>query len=158
MAVGGRMPVVAYLTLLDKYMLLNSLFIILAAVQSRFATLVIDLYTIDTVVKFDFYSSIAFCGLWVLMQAWMIVRGMQLTTRARPREEMLAGNPEFMTIFKEGEKQSTTASQVASNLIQGKLPARKKHKLLKQATTQVIIASSRQNPNQSSLQVVQSSR
>ena len=126
MAVGGRMPVVAYLTLLDKYMLLNSLFIILAAVQSRFATLVIDLYSIDTVVNFDFYSSIAFCGLWVAMQAWMIVRGMQLTTRARPREEMLAGNPEFMTIFKEGDKPSTTAGQVASSLMQGISPARKR--------------------------------
>ena len=35
MAVGGRLPAVAYLTLLDKYMLMNSLFVVLCAVRSQ---------------------------------------------------------------------------------------------------------------------------
>lgn len=106
MAIGGRMPVVAYLTLLDSYMLLNSLFVVLVAFQSRLASLVLDTLGPLYVSPFDLYSAIAFGSAWILLQGWFTLRARHLKMMARPREESLNGNPEFMTLWKPNDDAS----------------------------------------------------
>ena len=127
MAIGGRMPVVAYLTLLDKcvamdvsltgsfptsaylhsslqlsilrFMLLNSLFVVLVAIQSRLASLLIDVIGPYSVSPFDMYSAIAFGAAWLVCQFWFWHRANKLRTMARPREQALEANPEFVSIW-----------------------------------------------------------
>ena len=108
MAVGGRMPVVAYLTFLDKYMLLQSLYVILIAAQSRLASLVVDVISIHAVGTYDSISAAIFAGIWLLMQVWAIGTAWHLHQLAKPREESLNGNPEFLALWKEGEQQLKT--------------------------------------------------
>ena len=104
MAIGGRMPAVAYLTLLDKYMLLNSLYVVLVAFQSRLVSLIVDTLGPQAVGQFDRYSAIAFGAAWLALQTWFTLRARHLKMMARPREETLDGNPEFLTLWKPNDE------------------------------------------------------
>jgi len=73
MAITGKLPDIAYLTLLDKYMLLCSLFIVLVAIQSRilnwFVEWRVDISALRLVdrVSFAFFSF-----LWFTLQVWYL--------------------------------------------------------------------------------------
>ena len=105
MAVGGRMPVVAYLTFLDKFMLLNSFFVVLVSVQSRACSSVVDLFGAEFVNPFEFYCSISFSAVWLVAQLKVVYSAYRLSTRARPREESLNGHPEFVSIWNASDQQ-----------------------------------------------------
>ena len=52
----------------------------------------------------DRYSAIAFGAAWLALQTWFTLRARHLKMMARPREETLDGNPEFLTLWKPNDE------------------------------------------------------
>ena len=73
MAVGGKLPAISYLTLLDKYMLLAMAFIVAITLQSRGLSLVYNEYGTEVAQRTDIFCLVVFVVLWLVLHLWLIV-------------------------------------------------------------------------------------
>ena len=101
MAIGGRMPMIAYLTELDRHMLLHSLFVVVNALWARIFCMFLDDVSVgvskEAILEAHRASFGVFGGIWFLMVFYTTAHQHMLSTNGTPRDALVRTYDEFNT-------------------------------------------------------------
>eukprot|EP00322_Chrysochromulina_rotalis_P009864 CAMPEP_0115864582 /NCGR_PEP_ID=MMETSP0287-20121206/19275_1 /TAXON_ID=412157 /ORGANISM="Chrysochromulina rotalis, Strain UIO044" /LENGTH=469 /DNA_ID=CAMNT_0003319057 /DNA_START=17 /DNA_END=1426 /DNA_ORIENTATION=- len=105
MAISNKLPAISYLTFLDKYMLLCSLYVVLVAFESRSLAYIREEFGQDAIVDLDRVAFWIFAVAWLVLHAWFLLKSVQLHS-----------GKVALTFFGEKDEDDTLASSIDAGL------------------------------------------